>query len=458
MTLVLAYFLLPEDFGLLAMMAVFIAVANSIMDSGMKQALVRKVEATQADYNTAFYSNLCFGLVSYTVLYVVAPGISEFYQESRLVELIRVTGVVILLNSFQVIQLAILSRQLDFFRLLKSSLPAVLVSGSIAVIMAYYGFGVWALVMQMIVSSFVTTLLLWAHSSWRPTNQFDWVSFKEMYSFGYKIFLSGLINTVFNNIYVVVIAKIFTSATAGLYFFADRLREIIIKQLVSAIQQVTYPALASIQEDQERLKQGYRKVMVATSFLLSPTLLLLAALAPPLFDLIFPARWEPAVPYLQLMCIASVLHPLHSINLNILKVKGRSDLFLGLEIFKRILICLILFFTYKHGVIAILIGSIVHSIIAYFPNSYYSRGLINYSVSEQMLDFLPSIALSVMVASVVYCLSNYFDYPAIIALPGLSIVGIAIYIFVARAFRYRAYFIVISLFLSLLKRNKPLTS
>ena len=427
-TLLLAQFLEPKDFGLVAMMAIFIAVANSLMESGFKDALIQKNNVTQCDFSTAFYSNLIIGMLAYILLYIAAPIIANFYEEVRLISLVRVVGLVIMINSFQVVQIAILSCSLDFKAHVKASLPASIISGITAVTLAYFGFGVWALVVQMILAALLTTLFLWSMRMWRPTLEFNFKSAGELFNFGYKLFLSGLLDTVFRNLYVVAIAKLFSATIAGYYFFADKIKELILSQLVSAIQTVTYPALATMQDDNIRLKAGYRKVIKITTIILFPAMLFIASLAEPLYRVLLPDNWLPSVSYLQLMCIAGLMYPLHAINLNILKVKGRSDLFLYLEIIKKFFIVLILSVSLQFGVFGILIGQIVSSVLAYIPNSYYSAKLINYSVSEQVKDFLPGLILSVFAAGVTYTAIEYSTQTPLIELAVFGTLASLIYL------------------------------
>jgi O-antigen/teichoic acid export membrane protein len=438
-TLLLARFLVPSDYGLVAMMAVFLAVATSLMDSGFKQALIRLQGAEEVDFNTAFYANLSLGALSYFLLFLAAPLIADFYVEPRLTTLIRVAGLSILINAFQVVQSAILSRDLNFKVQLQATIPAGIISGLIAILLAYWGMGVWALIVQMILAALFTTVLLWLMQPWRPTLMFSWNSLGKMYNFGYKLFLSGLLDTVFQNIYVVVIAKIFATSIAGHYFFANNLKNLVINQLVGSIQNVTYPALSSLQDDDMRLKAGYRKVIQVTTFILFPAMLLLAALAEPLFMVLLPDKWLPAVIYLQLMCIAGVMHPLHSINLNILKVKGRSDLFLYLEIFKKIMALVILAISFNYGVIGILIGQIFSSVLAYIPNSYFSSKLINYPLREQIADFLPGLLLACVIALVVYGSIFYLHWSAPAHLLALGSIAGFLYLAGAHILKLQAY-------------------
>lgn len=421
------------------MMAVFLAIAESIMDSGFKQALIRLQGATQADFNTAFYANLGLGAIAYLLLFFSAPFIAGFYHEPRLIILIRVAGLNVLIHSFQLIQSALLNRELNFKAQLQATIPAGIISGVVAVGLAYFGFGVWALIVQMLLASLITTLLLWHIQGWRPTRGFSRKAFAGMYNFGYKLFLSGLLNTVFLNIYITVIAKLFAATVAGQYFLAEKLKDIVLTLFVGSVQQVTYPALASLQDDDNRLKAGFRRVIQVTTFLISPAMIFLAVLAGPLFNVLLPEKWSPAVPYLQLMCIVGIMFPLHTINLNILQVKGRSDLFLYLEIIKKILVLIILFISYRYGVIWILTGQIIGSVIAYIPNSYFSARLINYQVREQVADFLPAFALSGAVGIVVYTARHFVHWSPFAQLIVFSSTAGILYIACAHFLKLQAY-------------------
>jgi O-antigen/teichoic acid export membrane protein len=290
-TLLLARFLTPKDYGLVAMMSVFLAVASSLMDSGFKQALIRARDARQVDLNTAFYANLALGVVAYSLLFVASPYIAVFYEEPRLVAMVRVAAIGILINSFQVVQSAILSRDLNFKLQLQATLPAGLCSGAAAVYMAYSGGGAWALVVQMLLASLVATIVLWLKQGWRPTLGGSSHSLRQLYGFGYKLFLSSVLDKKFANMYVIVIAKLFSVSVAGFYFLADRIKEIILAQLVNSIQTVTYPALASVQHDDLRLKSAYRRVISVSVFLLFPAMIFTAALAAPIFQVLLPSRW-----------------------------------------------------------------------------------------------------------------------------------------------------------------------
>ena len=453
-TILLARFLVPDDFGLIAMMAVFLGLASRLMDSGFKEALIQKKDANDMDFNTAFYTNILFGLIAYGLLFASAPYIADYYQEPRLIDLIRIAGLSIIINSFQVIQSATLSRELNFKAQLKATLPSTVVSGTIAVFMAYFGYGVWALIVQILISSLLTTAFLWMMKLWRPKLLFSFNSLKTMFAFSSYLLIAGLSNILFINMYVVVIAKYFSATLAGYYFFADRIKELVVSQLVASIQAVTYPALSKIQDDPVRLKSGYRKVISITTFLLFPAITLLAALAEPLFHVLLSEQWLPAVIYLQLMSIVAILNPLHAINVNILKVAGRSDLVLYIGFFKKFMMILIFIISFNYGVIGILVGQIISSVLTYIPNSYYSSRLINYSVREQLADFIPTLILSGSIALFTYGLIIFINWPAIIELLAFGTLAIILYLAGAHLLKLHAYLLAKQMISEKLKKRK----
>jgi len=444
-TLLLAYFLSPDDFGLLAMMTIFINVASAFMDSGFTQALIRLPQATERDFNTAFFANIVLGLMSYALLFFLAPLVADIYEEERLVSLLRVTGLIVLVNAFQVVQYAQLSRALNFKLQFSAMLPATIVSAVVAVVLAYCGYGVWTLIVQMLVAAVISTALLWYLNGWRPTQGFCVKSFKSMYSFGYKLFLADLLDIVFRNIFVVVIAKLFSITTAGLYFFADRIREFIVLRLVSAIQNVTYPALSTLQNDDHQLKRSYKNLVLVNTYLLTPLILFSAALSYQFFLAFLPSQWLQSSSYLALMCIAGVLTPLSALNLNILKIKGRSDLFLRLEIIKKSMQIGVLIISVNYGVIGILYGQILLSFTGYIINSYYSARFISYSGYEQIRDFMPVLLLSISTAMFIYVLQSYILLTPIITFFLLSLIAISIYVFFSIMIRLRGLHLLMGL-------------
>ena len=427
-TLLLAWFLVPEDFGLMAMISVFFAIASSLMDSGFSQALIRKKEVSQTDYSTAFYTNLLLGLLAYALLFISAPLIASFFLEPRLVMLVRVVGFVVIINSFQMVQVADLTRRLNFKVQFSVTLPAALLSGVIALSMAVMGFGIWSLVAQMLASALASTALYWFANKWRPSKDFSVESLHEMFGFGSKLFLSGLIDTVFNNLYVIVIGKFFSATVLGYYYFAEQIQILVVSQLSGAVQTVSYPALATLQDDNISLKAFYRKIIQVVTYIVFPCMIALAVLAEPLFRLLLKEEWLPAVPYLQLLCIVGLLYPLHAINLNILKVKGRSDLFLYLEIIKFIMNVIVLLISVQYGIFGILLGQIIMSVLAYIPNSFFSIKLIDYSVYEQLRDFIPTLFVATAMGFFIYMLGLVMPFDGFVYLLGVGLLGFTFYV------------------------------
>ena len=365
------------------------------------------------------------GLLAYALLFISAPLIASFYLEPRLVVLVRVVGLVVIINSFQMVQVADLTRRLNFKVQFSVILPAALVSGVMAISMAVMGFGIWSLVAQMLASALASTALYWFVNTWRPSKDFSVESLREMFGFGSKLFLSSLIDTVFNNLSIIVIGKFFSATVLGYYYFAQQIQVFVVSQLSGAVQTVSYPALATLQDDNITLKAFYRKIIQVVSYIVFPCMIALAVLAEPLFHLLLKDDWLPAVPYLQLLCVVGLLYPLHAINLNILKVKGRSDLFLYLEIIKFIMNLVVLFISVQYGIFGILIGQIIFSVIEYIPNSYFSIKLIDYSALEQLRDFIPTLLVATAMGFFMYVLGlvmplDRFVYLLVVVLSGFT--------------------------------------
>ena len=395
-TVALARFLAPEDFGLIAMVSVFFSLANAIMDGGLNQGVIRRKDAGRDDLDTLFYANGALSLLAYILLFLSAPSIAAYFGQPVLSRLVRISGTVVIINSFRIVQATDLTRRLDFKLQFKASVPAGILSGAAAVLLAAAGAGVWSLVAQMILSSLFTVLFYWRLNSWRPSLSFSWGIFRELFGFGWKFLLSWLLEIFFRNIYILVIGRLFSSTLAGYYFFAMKIRDMILSQVTASIQKATYPALASISGEDGRLKDAYRKIVQATVYLVFPAMVLLAALARPLFGLFLNPRWIPAAGYLQILCAVAIVYPLNVINLNILKVKGRSGLFLGLEIFKKGLAVLVLVLSVRYGIPGLLLGQVLTSFLSYIPNSFFSVRLIQYPVSEQVRDVLPALAAALL--------------------------------------------------------------
>lgn len=403
--LVLARLLTPEEYGIMAIIAIFIAISNTIIDSGFSNALIRKVHIERIDYNTVFFFNLVVSVVLYLLLFVAAPFISLFFKEPILTDVLRVIGWVLVVNALGIIPRTILVRNIDFKTQTKVSVISSIASGVVGIGMALTGWGVWSLVWQQLARQMLNSLFLWLFCKWIPAWEFSMRSFKEMFGFGYKLLLSGLIDTIYKNIYYVVIGRFYSSAQLGQYTRAEQFNTIFSSNLTSVVQRVSYPVLSSIQEEPERLHEAYRRVIKLTMLVTFACMLGLAAVAKPLIIILIGEKWIPAVAFLQIICFSGMLYPLHAINLNILQVKGRSDLFLKLEIIKKIIAIGPITIGVFYGIEYMLWGSVFTSFIAYFLNSYYSAGLIHYPTKEQLKDVFPTFAVSLTVAAAMWSLS-----------------------------------------------------
>lgn len=403
--LVLANLLTPTEYGIMAIITIFIAVSTSIVDSGFSNALIRKVHIERVDYNTVFFFNLVVSFILYIVLYVAAPAISIFFKEAVLTEVLRVIGWVLVVNALAIIPRTILVKKIDFKTQTKVSVISSVVSGVVGIGMAITGWGVWSLVWQQLSRQMMNTLFLWVFCKWIPVWEFSMKSFKELFNFGYKLLFSGLLDTIYKEIYYVVIGRFYSAADLGQYTRAQQFNIIFSSNLTSVVQRVSYPVLSSIQEEPERLREAYRRVIKLTMLVAFACMLGLAAVAKPLILILIGEKWLPAVPYLQIICFAGMLYPLHAINLNILQVKGRSDLFLKLEIIKKIIAVGPIVVGIFYGIEYMLCGSVVTSFIAYLLNGYYSADLINYPTKEQLKDIFPTFAVSLIVAAFMWSFS-----------------------------------------------------
>lgn len=415
--LVIARILDPKDFGLVGMLAIFLAVAQSFIDSGFSQALIRKQDRTETDNSTVFYFNIAVSVVLYLLLFFIAPYVAVFYKEPLLVNLMRVLCLVIIIDSFAVVQRAIYISRIDFKTQARASFFSALISGLVGLYLAYIGFGVWTLVWQQILRSFMSTLLLWWYSSWRPGLIYSWKSFHQLFSFGSKLLISGLIDTVYNNIYQIVIGKIYNATSLGYYSQAQQISTLPSSNIQGVIGNVTYPVLSSIQNDDERLAVNYRKLLRVSAFIIFPLMAGLAAVARPLINIVLGAKWDYTAILLVPVCFAMMWYPVHAINLNLLKVKGRSDLFLKLEIIKKALGTVVLLLSIPLGLLAMCYGTILGSLLALYVNTYYTGKLINVGFKKQMYDLTGSLLISLSMFAIVYlltCLIDGFWYQLIV--------------------------------------------
>ena len=437
--IIMARMLTPNDYGLIGMLAVFIAVSQSLVDSGFSQALIRKQDRTEIDNSTVFYFNLVVGLFLYGVLFVTAPLIARFYNEPQLVDITRVIGLSVIFNSLVVVQRALLTIQIDFKTQAKAALTAAITSGSIGIWMAYSGYGVWSIVAQQLINLGVNVLLLWILSHWRPRWTYSRKSFQELFGFGSKMLVSGLIDTLYRNIYLIVIGKVFSASDLGYYTRAHQFTDFPSSNLSGIIQRVTYPILCSIQNENDRLANVYRRFLRISAFVIFPLMMGLAAVAKPLVLTLLKEEWLFTATLISIICISMMWYPIHAINLNLLQVKGRSDLFLKLEIYKKIVGIIILCITIPMGLIAMCIGSFITSMISLIINTYYTGKLIGVGYFQQMRDLMPTFILSVSMCVIVYIAINSLSTHPLLQLITGIIIGILYYILLAHLFKFTEF-------------------
>ncbi len=437
-SLVLARLLLPSEFGLIGMIAIFVSIGNTLLSGGLTSSLIRSKDLDEEDFSTVFFFNLGASIFIYAIIYLLAPVIAEFYDQNVITNLLRVYSLTFLIQALSAVQLARLTQKMDFKTQTIISIPATIIGGLTGILMAYSGFGVWSLVASYMTTSCFNTIQLWFYSKWSPIIAFNREKFMFHLNFGYKLTLSGLLDTIFNNIYIIIIGKYFSPSQVGFYTRAETLKQLPVINISNALNKVTYPLFASIQNDNARLKRVYKQIMQIVIFIIAPTLLFMAVLAQPTFVILFTEKWLPAVPYFQILCLNGILYPIHAYNLNILKVKGRSDLFLKLEIIKKVLVVISVAIGLQFGIMALLYGQVLTSIINFFINTYYSGKFINYTSWEQIKDIFPSIFLAIICSILIYFLDTYYLYNCanIIRIIFGGIVGLLFYIIVAWLFQF----------------------
>lgn len=402
--LVLARLLSPDEYGLIGICLIFTTVLNGIVDSGFSNALIRKKNVTDEDYNTMFTTNMAISIVLYVLLFISAPFVSDFFHRIELIALVRVTGLILFLNALSITQVTILTKNIDFKTKTKASLVSAIISGVIGIVMAFMGYGVWSLVAQQLSKQLLYTLCLWVLNKWWPKFTFYNDSFKYMWGFGWKLLVSGILNNVWNQLYQVVIGRCYTSSTLGHYTRANECASIFSSNLTTIIQRVTFPVLSELQDDKKKLLVSYRKLIKVSMFVTVICMFALGAMAEPMIYSLIGPQWHQAATFLPFICITMSLYPLHAINLNMLQVQGRSDLFLYLEIVKKIITLIPIFIGAFVGVYWMLCASIFTGFIAFLLNSWFTGKFLNYSSWQQLKDVLPSYLIALFIGFIVYLL------------------------------------------------------
>ena len=427
-SILIARMLMPSDYGVIAMLGIFMAVSNCFIDSGFGTALVRKIDRTETDFSTVFYFNIVVAIIFYALLWIASPYIAAFYETPLLESITKVVGLNLIVGALGGIQGAKLSIAIDFKTTAKISVITNIFTGVAGLSLAYLGYGVWALVFQGLSSCILRTILLWCYVRWIPQWTFSKKSFNEMFSFGSKLLASALMDTTYNNIYTIVIGKCFSSTALGTYSRADGLAQFPSSNITGVLQSVTYPVLSSIQNEPERMAEGYKRVLRISAFVIFPLMVGLAAVADPFIRLTLTDNWEGSIYYLQILCFSLMWYPIHAINLNLLMAKGRSDYFLKLEIIKKIQGVLILCVTIPMGLVAMCYGRIVSSLISLIWNTYYTKKIIGYGYFQQMKDLGHIILHALVMGAITYSMvqimpNNLLKLTAGIIVGGIYYIG-----------------------------------
>lgn len=426
-TLVLARILTPADFGLIGMLAVFIAIAQSLIDSGFTLALIRKQDRDNIDNSTVFYFNIVTSVFVYLLLYAIAPLVALFFHEPLLTELMRVLCIVVIINSFAVIQRVLYTATVNFKVQAKATTIAAVLSGIVGIVFAIKGAGVWSLVYQQLSSAFFNTVLLWFFSSWRPILVFSWKSFKELYLFGFNLMVVSIFETLYQNSYQIFIGKFFSAASLGHFTQAKTIANLPSANVSSIIGRVTYPIMSRIQDDNERLSDVYRKLARIIAFGVFPLMCGLAALSVPTIYALIGSKWHFAAILMVPLSFSFMFYPIHAINMNVLQVKGKSKLYLKSEIIKKVISIAFLVGTIPFGIIVMCYGRIVSSILTLLVNMFYTSKEVEVSLFALIKDLMPVLGLSLAMFGMVWWIASCFDNVYVQLGIGIT-VGILLYL------------------------------
>lgn len=442
--IVLARLLSPSDFGMIGMLTIFLSISQIFVDCGFSNALIREKDVTDQDYGTAFLLNFLISVVCFGVLFAIAPFVSDFYQLPELELVMQVVSLTLIINALFTVHKAKLSRAVDFKTQSKASFGAALLSGIFGVVLAYCGFGVWSLVWQSIANSVLNLLIFSVLLRWFPKPCFNKASFHSLFSFGSKLLVSSLIHSVYSNLYNLVIGKKFTASDLGYYTRADHLSSFPSLNVASILSRVTFPILSKLQDDNEKLLDVYKKYLQLSCFSIFPLMIGLCVLAKPTIILLLGEKWSGAIILMQLLCFSTIFDPVCNINLNLLYVKGRSDLVLKLEIIKKTIAVIILFASIPYGVTGMCFGKAFYGVIATFLNMIYTRRFIDLSIWGQLKLLTPSFMLSLLMGGFIWLVVGHCSGDLMQLIVGVA-VGIGFYFASAYLFKMSSLQMLISL-------------
>ena len=433
-TILLARLLTPDDFGTIALLLVFINILQVFIDSGLSSALIQKKDADDVDFSTVFYFNCLACFVIYGILFIAAPWIADFYRNEALTNLIRVLGIVLLISGVRSVQNAYISRHLAFRLSFAASMVSLILSGIVAMAMAFCGFGVWALVAQQILSNGLGTVALWYATGWRPRLVFSKERFRYLFTYGYRLLLSALLDTGYNNVRELIIGRLYSPSDLAFYTQGSRYPQTIVSNINASIDSVMFPVLSQVQNDPQHLRNMVRRAVCVSSFLLWPLMMMLVAVAEPLVRLLMTEKWLPLVPYLQVFCFSYAMWPIHTANLTGIRAMGRSDIFLKLEIIKKVVGLCILGVTMFYGPFVMACGTLASSFLSTIINAWPNQKLLDYSCREQWRDIAPGCVLALLSGAVVYPI-GYMGWADAAVVTLQAVLGLLLYGVLAYALR-----------------------
>lgn len=437
-SIVLARLLSPNEYGTIALITVFTSISQVFVDSGLGSALVQKKDADDLDYSTIFYFNIILCIVIYSILFVFSPNIARFYNDESIVPMIRVLAITVIISGVKNVEQAYVSKHLIFKKFFFSTLIGTLVAAAVGITMAYRGMGVWALVAQQVTNVSIDTLILWFTVEWRPKFIFSFLRLKELFSYGWKILISALIETVYTDIRQLIIGKVYSKSDLAFYNQGNRFPALIVGNINTSIDSVLLPVMSSVQDNREEVKRLTKKAISTSTFLIAPMMIGLAVIAPDLIRLLLTEKWIGCVPYLRILCISYMFWPIHTANLNAIKALGRSDIYLILEIVKKIIGLGILLLLFRVSVFAIACSMLVSNVISQIINSWPNKKLLGYSYLEQIKDIMPSIVLSMIMGVGVYLIS-LVPLPIFVRLLLQIVLGALIYMAGSIVFKVQAF-------------------
>lgn len=443
-TIVLARLLLPSEYGIIALITIFITLCDVIIDGGMNTALIQKKDADNTDFSTIFYFSLAMSGLLYVVMYLSAPFIAYFYSQQELVPVIRVLSISLFFYAFNSIQRAYVSKKMLFQRLFYSSLGAIVLSGVIGVYMAYHGYGVWSLVAQNVCNQMFTTLIMWYTVRWRPVLIFSLERFKGLFDYGWKIFGANLITALFINARKLVIGKFYTPASLAYYEKGDQLPALAMNNIFTSVQAILLPTLSEEQDNREHVKAMMRRSTKLSCFFLYPIMMGMIVAAKPLITLLLTEKWLLAVEFVQILCIANFFRPITISNWEAIKALGYSDITLKLEILKKVIDITILVVSAMIGVYAIAWGCVLFNFVCVFINLSPNKKLLNYGVREQVLDAVPTLLIAMVMGAAVYWV-QLLDVSSIIIILIQFVLGGVIYISLCRLFKEESFMYILTL-------------